>query len=164
MKHCFSVILLGILILTSCTTVRVKQDDKDFTVTHDPPVRTRVHAEFEGRAYLIKNEDARAVRDSRAPDYSRIPAVGVIVLTFRGESTESANPSNTVYILRDNTGKELYHGFGRDIEPTHRVAQGSITWYTTDRLYVTDESAEFPLTLHTSRQGRERVDITISRK
>lgn len=159
----------GTLLLVSCLTV--PQTDKGYKITYSSSMGSvRTSVAFSGYEELKVSEDKRAKAELRSPNYSHIPAVGLILISLVSGDIDDANPKNSLYILRDATGRELYRGNGANVVPEYDVSvysgKASTTWSAMDSLAVDDTSVVFPLTLRVARQlstWNEVQDATISK-
>jgi hypothetical protein len=148
--------------------VSINQADKNYALSYKPALGSaRTSVSFEGAEYLKAREDQKAEKELRKPDYSGIPAVGIIHIRINDGFLEGANPKNSTYILMDNTGREIYRSRGKDKIPDYEVSSfggnASTLWSSYDSFTVDDSAVEFPLTLRVVRFGNETVDITITK-
>ncbi|MDR2658708.1 MAG: hypothetical protein LBC27_01795 [Spirochaetaceae bacterium] len=153
------------LFLISCVTT--KQEDPAFKVTYKNSLYSYSNPlTFDSHEYLMKKEEAKAAREMREPDYSLIPQVGYILFRTVGLTLESAKASNWLFIIIDNTGKEVYRSLGKsDSTPNYNVSQYGTSWYDYEAIRLDDTSIEFPLQVHIVEPYSDRVyDITISNK
>jgi hypothetical protein len=146
----------------------IAQHDTTYTITNKEASDVWwTSANFNGIEYLKAQEDQRAEKELRAPSYAGFPAVGYMTIKLQDISLEGANPKNSLYILVDNTGREIYRANGQNTIPDYTVSQSSYStstiWTAIDIIRLDDTAAEFPLTLRVVRLGREPVDITISK-
>jgi hypothetical protein len=175
MKKKLFKVLLGLSVFTlgfiGCAVLNpntLQQTDKAYALSYDPLLGGfRTSARFEGTEYLKEREDQMAAKELRAPNYAGIPAVGIITVRINDGFLEGANPKNALYILVDNSGKEIYRANGQNRIPSYDVSsyngQTSTVWSAFDSFPVEDITAEFPLTLRVVRIEGETVDIKISK-
>jgi hypothetical protein len=171
MKSHYIIALFAVCCLSGCASLNpysISQNDKAYVLSYKPALGgARTSIRFEGADYLKSREDQRAAKELREPNYAMIPAVGIIFIRINDGTLNGANPKNSLYILSDNTGKEIYRSYGKDIIPSYDVSayngQASALWSAIDSFTVDDSAIEFPLTLRIVRFGSETVDITIAK-
>ncbi len=158
-------------LMTSCLSLAggLIQTDKMYRVTYSPPLQSvRTSIRFDGAEYLRDAEKIKAEKELREPDYSVVPTVGRIFLLLKDGNIDGANPKNSLYILKDNTGREIYRANGKDIIPDYKVSsfngQVRTIWTAIDFFLIYDDTVEFPLFLRVVRFGDETIDITIAEK
>jgi hypothetical protein len=169
-KIFYCLVVFSALQIVSCASLdiySIQQADEAYVLSYKPALGSaRTSISFEGSEYLKAQEKIRAVKELRKPDYAGIPAVGIIVIKLNDGNIDGANPQNSLYILIDNTGKEIYRANGKDKIPDPDVSsyggRVSTRWSAVDSFPVNDSSIEFPLALRVVRLGDEIVDITIS--
>ena len=137
----------------------IPQRDRNYAVTRSPAMG-RVGAAFHGHEHLRELEKERAIRELREPRFTGISTVGRIDIRIVGGSLAETRPSNILFILVDNSGREIVRRRGNERTiPNHN---GSF-WVANESISINDDTIEFPLSLRTIRSGNEIVDITINR-
>lgn len=155
--------------LFGCTSMMgsvmgLKQDDKAYKITAATAGENRAMVSFRGRAYLIEAEDKKANTEMRQPNYEGFPALGYLYIMINGRTIDSGNPKNCLYIIKDNTGQEVYRGNGRDATPNPDTTQYGTNWEGYDIIPFDDTLVKFPLTIRIVNQISNYVmDFTISK-
>ena len=170
MKRAFVVIAaLTALVLSGCASLLggTPQSDKSYRLSYTPAIQNRATISFDGREYLKAQEDKRAAKELRAPNYAGLPGLAVVVVSLADGNIDGANPKNSAYILQDNTGKELYRANGKSVVPSPDTSayMGNVStvWTAYDSFRIDDTDVEFPLKMRIVRFGNETVDIIISK-
>ncbi len=146
--------VLFIFIMTGCVSLRsaaqgLPHKDSEYKIEEvkTPLGLTNsfwVNISFEGENYLREKEKKSAEAELRRPDYSDIPAAGILTIQINAVSYRLARPENCAYIIRTEKGEELARRSGNAELTVLAAISDTERWFTYDTI-VFDAPIDFPL-------------------
>jgi hypothetical protein len=119
---------------------------------------------FQGLTSLREAESVKAERELREPDYRYLPRVGYLYMEVVAPTMQRALFANSLFIIRDATGRELYRGSGSaDRVPDYSRGASRIVWFSRDILILDDTTIEFPLRVRAILNHLYISDLLIQR-
>lgn len=133
------VLLLSFAILTSCMSIGaalsgIPQRDPGYKIEtlHISPKLVPPcwsYVSFEGSASMRAKEEKKATAELRQPDYSSIPAGGLIMIQVNAHTIGLADGEDYTFIVLDATGAEVIREHGDDRTPDYSISGDQTTWY-----------------------------------